>query len=553
MAFPGSGRWRWLPGVVAAATVVGAMTAGGAPPDGFRTLAPGVLTVVPPDRSADDPLQRSDLLEITLGRADRRWTPKRSPVNTTFVERAKGREFAGDVWCLEFAFKTPRMFDIDVPVSGARMQRKRIWYLLYRVKNTGGRRTVVDAQDPSKRATEPLQQPVRFLPHFVLESLEPLADGDGATAYRAYLDRVVPAAMASITAREKPPGRLHDSASMTEADIPPGEERWGVAIWEDVDPRLDFFSIYVRGLTNAIRWRQIPGSTIGPDDPPGVHMEHALETLRLDFWRPGDDRDEIEEEISVGYRGMFERMTLGSRLLESVGRPGLTKARPTWGLDALGLKWSDLLEPDAGGGVSSLVPLEKALRRIAALPDPRARGAAVNDVFGDLGIQGIEDLTRALAGPVDAQRDAARRGALERIGLTPEQAATQPLETLVKVVRALEAAPTYEDRVRAATAVFGPAGRRVDQLAKNLAAARAVAVLEDLQARPQDVGGEDAIATFASLQRLLESHPEVERRPEMLQGLFGPQGPELYAAAVAFHEGIDHDWVFRYERDSLGP
>ena len=554
MGFLVRGRSRLRSTAVAVATAACVTVATAAPPAGFRTLAPGTLTVIPPDRSADDARQRGDLLEVTAGRADRQWTPKRSPSNTTFVERAKGREFVGGVWCLEFAFKPPRMIDVDVPAADGRMLRTRVWYLLYRVKNTGGHRMVVDAADPTKRATERFETPVRFLPHFVLESLEPLEDADGATAYRAYLDRVVPAAVEAIRSREKPAGKLFDSGSMSEADIPPGAERWGVAVWEGVDPRIDYFSIYIRGLTNAMRWRQIPGSTIGPNDPPGIHIEHALEALRLDFWRPGDDRNEAEERFSVGHRGMFERMTLGARLLEAVGRPGLTKSRPGPGLESLGLKWSDLLEPDVGGsGMASLLPLETALRKIAALPEPSARGAAVRDVFGDLGIPAIEDLTRALAGPVDADRDAARRAALERLGLTPEKAAAQPLESLAKVVRALESAATPDARRRAAAAVFGPAGRRVEQLAKDLAAARAVAVLEDLEARQGDVGQGDAAATFAALQRLLESHPAAEQRGPMLAALFGPRGPQLYAAAAAVHEGIDHEWVFRYERDAVGP
>jgi hypothetical protein len=549
----GRGGARLVSPAAAVAAAVIALAAAGAPPAGFRQLAPGTLTVIPPDRSADDALQRADLLEITAGRPDRRWTPKHSPANTTFTERAKAREFAGGVWCLEFAYKPPRMIDVDVPAADGRMRLKRLWYLLYRVKNAGGRRVVVDAEDSSKRGLERFEEPVRFVPHFVIESPEPLADSEGMLAYRAYLDRVIPSAMAAIRKREKPPGRLFDSASMTEADIPPGAERWGVAIWEDVDPRIDYFSIYVRGLTNSMRWRQIPGSRIGPNDPPGIHMEYALETLRLDFWRPGDERDEVEEEMSVGFRGMFERMSLGSRLLEAVGKPGLTKSRPGPGLESLGLKWSDLLEPDAGGGMASLLPLEATLRKIAALPDPRARGVAAKDVFGDLGIQSIEDLTRALAGPVDADRDAARRAALEPLGLSPEKVVAKPLDSLAQVVRSLESAPTYEDRVRAAAAIFGPAGRRVDTLAKDLAAARAAAVLEELEARPGDIGREDAAATFAALQRLLESYPDAARRPQMLQGLFGPRGPQVYAAAAAVHEGIDHEWVFRYERDVPGP
>jgi len=154
---------------------------------GFRKLAAGVLTVIPPDTSADDTEQHGDLLEITRGRADSKWKPNEAPSNTTLIERAKNLEFQRDIWYLEFAFKPPRTIDVDVPTLNQRMQRKRLWYLVYRVKNTGGRRTVVDKIDPSKRTTKKLEGPVLFLPHFVLEGLEALSDAEGTTSYRGYL------------------------------------------------------------------------------------------------------------------------------------------------------------------------------------------------------------------------------------------------------------------------------------------------------------------------------------------------------------------------------
>jgi hypothetical protein len=174
-------------------------------------------------------------------------------------------------------------------------------------------------------------------------------------------------------------------------------------------------------------------------------------------------------------------------------------------------------------------------------------------LFGELGVQAIEELTRALAGPVDADRDAARRAALETVGLSPEKVAAKPLESLAKVVRTLESAPTYDDRIRAATAFFGPAGRRVGQLARDLASARALTALEDIEGGARDVERGNALAAFATVQTLLESDTQPGRREDVLRGLFGPRGPELYAAAAAVHEGIDHAWVFRYERDAPGP
>jgi hypothetical protein len=279
-------------------------------------------------------------------------------------------------------------------------------------------------------------------------------------------------------------------------------------------------------------------------------MEHAREALRLDFWSPGDDRDAVDEEMSVGFAGMFERNTLGSRLLEAVGRPRLANSRSTLGLKQLGLRWSDLLEPDAGEAAASLLPLETVLRKLAALPDPATRAAAVKALVGDLGIESIEDLSRALAGPVDPERDAARRTALSKVDLTPETVAQKPLESLAKVVRAIEAAASFEDRRQLAAAFFGPAGRRVEQLGKDVAIARSLAVLEDIQAPLREIEDGDALAAFAAAQKFIESAPETDaaRRKQLLQGLFGPRGPALYAAAGAVNEGVDHAWVFRYER-----
>ena len=81
------------------------------------------------------------------------------------------------------------------------MRRKKIWYLVYRVRNTGGRRTVIDPGDRTQRTTESFEAPVRFVPHFVLESIEGLAHPEGAVHYRGYLDRVIPEAIDVTAAR----------------------------------------------------------------------------------------------------------------------------------------------------------------------------------------------------------------------------------------------------------------------------------------------------------------------------------------------------------------
>jgi hypothetical protein len=81
-----------------------------------------------------------------------------------------------------------------------------------------------------------------------------------------------------------------------------GETLWGVAMWEEVYPRIDRFSIYVYGLTNAYKWKDEPGA-YKPNDAIGVGRTLARKTLKLNFWRPGDEYFEHEDEIRYGYPG----------------------------------------------------------------------------------------------------------------------------------------------------------------------------------------------------------------------------------------------------------
>lgn len=554
--------------------------------DGFRKLADGVLTVVPADRTTDDALQRADVVEITQGQADLAWQPHLAPATATFVERGRSREYPRDIWCLEFAFKPPRMLDIDVPADSLRMRRTRIWYLVYRVRNVGGRRLLTEPAEGlvenGARRTETFETPIRFLPHFVLESLEPVTDDEGLASYRGYLDRLVPSAMPAIQRREDPNRRFLDSVEMGETEIQPGEERWGVAIWEGIDPRIDFFSIYVRGLTNAIRWRPKPGEAIRPADPPGAHIDETLESLRLDFWRPGDDRAGGADEMSIGFAGLFERMVLGGRLLATAGWPRSAAAQPVAGLDALGIRWTDLLEPEGGGAAASLLPLETVLTRAAAVAPARDPVAGLRMLFGDLGVAAINELAGAAAGPVPEPQAARRQAALAALGLTPDKVAGAPLASLATITRALESQPDAVSRRSAAADVFGSSARRIGWLADAVAKARGLATLRAIDARVDEIAAGDARAALeavrpaveglddAARERLLAgldkdaarlgriaplAGPERERAVAdvVLQGLFGPRGPELYAAAIERHEGVDYSWVFRYETDLSEP
>jgi hypothetical protein len=531
--------------------------------EGFRPLAPGVLTVIAPFTSAADTVVRGDITEITVGHANLAWKPRQAAVGTTFVARARDLEYPRDIWCLEFAFKPPRTIEIDVPTRDLRMQRKRIWYVVYRVRNVGGRRSLIDSADPSVREVQTFDASLRFTPQFVFESRQPLAAGEGSLTYRAYLDRVIPAALEPIRRREH--GDLFDSAAMAAAEIPPSGERWGVATWEDVDPRIDFFSIYVTGLTNALQWRQRAGVAIAADDEPGSGRERTLQSLRLDFWRPA-----TADATSVGFIGMFERMALGGRLLADAGRPQAVGSDPLRGLGRMKLGWEDLLAPVVDDDPSipdwqPLGPLKTVLERLGSVEDKDTRLEISQDVFGDIGVGYLQELADALSGvlpgaspdqsPDNRPADNGarpltgpeRRAALERLGLADATLPPDPLAALTALLPGLDALPPGARR-SVAEAIVGPAATRLDWLAREVGVARTLGALGELGVDPAAVlRAGDGRAAFDTVQPFLAAEPDPARRRQLIRGLFGPRGPALQAAATAVHEGIDHAWVYRYE------
>jgi hypothetical protein len=96
------------------------------------------------------------------------------------------------------------------------------------------------------------------------------------------------------------------TVEMCGRDIAPGETLWGVVTWEYVDPEIHRFSIYVKGLTNAYRWRDDPAS-YKRGDVPGTGRRLYQKTLKLNFWRPADAYFEHEEEIRYGVPGERDR------------------------------------------------------------------------------------------------------------------------------------------------------------------------------------------------------------------------------------------------------
>ena len=218
-----------------------------------RQLAEGVLRTIEPELRVGDTFSRHDLIELLNQSPDYDW--------------AKQVRFEHDLWALEFSFKPLRLVEIELPGKDRRLERKLVWYLIYRVRNLG-------------------DKPVPFYPVFVLDS---------QNTGKQYVDRILPAAVPSIERRESPPARLRNTVEIA-GEMPvagSGRDVWGVVTWEGIDPRTDRISIYVEGLTNAYKWEE---NAKGKD-------RLAQKALQLNFWRPGDQHFEHEAEIRSGIPG----------------------------------------------------------------------------------------------------------------------------------------------------------------------------------------------------------------------------------------------------------
>jgi hypothetical protein len=272
-----------------------------AAPPGERQLAPGVLTTIPPAFDPDDTVSTHDVMELRAN-PTLRWNPEYFANSDTLLGMSGQVKFRREIYCLQFSFKPLRMIEVDVPLPSGGTQRKLVWYLVYRVTNTGQTLKPEEGADGVYSAKPGKGGPVRFVPQFVLESQDRTADGKRVG--KQYLDRVIPAAVTAITQREMPGKKLLNSVEIAEQPIPVSDGRidkgvWGVATWVDVDPRIDFFSVFVGGLTNAYRWTDNP-AVYKTGDSPGRGRRFTHKVLQLNFWRPGDELDPNEREFRYG-------------------------------------------------------------------------------------------------------------------------------------------------------------------------------------------------------------------------------------------------------------
>jgi len=326
----------------------------GQEPSAKPLFTPEGLYVIPPSIDYESVVSRSDIPELLAVlpepdaqlRGDIRFDPN---------VWAKDIRIARDVWCLQLSFKPLRIIDVDIPNTEGKFDRKKVWYLVYKVKHLGAAEmdgvkvhansSLGSAVPPGAELTLPVRedktsadlprsapleirqqsgifapQPgetesIRFVPHFILATPRlvlgtvPVENPDtGETEWQsettavAYSDRVIPLALSAIMRRERFDKLPETTVSIAKKEIASGEEIWGVAMWTDVDPRIKEFSIYISGLTNAYLWfdRKKEDGTYENTGKIGEGRVLKRRVLKIDWWRVGDARSLDESQIHFG-------------------------------------------------------------------------------------------------------------------------------------------------------------------------------------------------------------------------------------------------------------
>ena len=265
-------------------------------PTKVKPLAEGVLKVIPTVLNHRDsfstPMEMPDL-------QPHEYKLNYGAQSESLLDSTRQVIFYRDVWEYEFSFTGLRQKAISLQYPDGTIQRKNIWYLVWRCRDFGKSLSYdqeADGFEHTKQVLkedEPLTEPKKFVPSFTLEGY---VKPDFDSQYTAVRYRDINSASLAkfIQSIEDPHQKLLTKYEMSEAEIPLAQSEndegvWGVAIWEDVDPRIDYVSVYVNGMTNAYRIVNDNGN-----------ISFKYKTLQLNFWRAGDDVGQDRDDVDYG-------------------------------------------------------------------------------------------------------------------------------------------------------------------------------------------------------------------------------------------------------------
>ena len=287
-----------------------------------RLLAPGVMKTIKPDFDYDETFTDGEIVEVTSLGAEFDWAKIRFPTQKYVKDYP--------VSCLEFQFKIPRIIEVDLPTKEGKIVKTPVWYMIYSVTNKPWAEEdvtkIVSLQADLRSSTDlsQLDSSMEFGSTLFVEETEPdsgcfnFIAGESTIAFtprflfvseslpfpkpKQYVvsEQVIPLAIPAIIQREDPNRSFENTVSMSDRSIEPCETVWGVAMWQDIDPDVKDFSIYISGLSSAYRWNV--NKEIHEPGIIGSGYSMSRKTLKLNFWAPGSSDHLLNKEIQYGSR-----------------------------------------------------------------------------------------------------------------------------------------------------------------------------------------------------------------------------------------------------------
>ncbi len=274
-----------------------------------KSFAPGVLKVIKPVINGRDahslPMALPGISQEYIDQAEKtQW----NTIDDTDTLRGQTRSviFHRDVWQHEFSFLPLRQLNVTAANLSGELRAKNIWYMVFRVRNVGANVSHELIEDPkfgtidyepqqNVKSLDPITLSDRFFGSFQLSGW--VQDPDtGEYRELTYSDRVSPKIGKLVRAEEDPGQPLLDKVQLAQSILERYPEStdeggtWGVVVWYNVNPNLDFVSLKISGLTNAYRMEINPDKTITFEN----------KKLQLNFYRPGDGIDQPDDRIQYG-------------------------------------------------------------------------------------------------------------------------------------------------------------------------------------------------------------------------------------------------------------
>lgn len=170
------------------------------------------------------------------------------------------RQAQSNLWVLSLRFKSVRMMELEVtdPQTG-KPRTDLVYYLVYEAINREIDRNAEDPQTtPANEFDEP-PGPELFVPEIMLVVEDEVTGLTPGNSYRREIrDEVIPEAQRRIQIREKMKLLNSVQAVGSVPAIVPKDEKnptafYGVSLFRNVDPRMDYFRLVLSGFSNGYK------------------------------------------------------------------------------------------------------------------------------------------------------------------------------------------------------------------------------------------------------------------------------------------------------------